>query len=94
MLRYFYHIANWLILWLYYICLICATGAVLGTLSHVVWAMCFVEQADYSYYAALGFLHGFQYAGVWAGGASIVICVMRARKEWLLKQGESKSSKE
>lgn len=77
---------HWFVIWLYYVCLICLTGATIGVLTHLLWAMCFVDAFDLGYYASLGFLHGFQYAGVWAGGASIVLCVIRARKEWLQRQ--------
>ena len=33
--------------------------------------------------AAWGYLHGLKYAGVWAGGTALVLCVMRARREHL-----------
>ena len=35
---------------------------------------------------ALGYLHGLKYAGVWAGGSALVLCVIRARREFLEKQ--------
>jgi signal peptidase II len=38
--------------------------------------------------AAFGFLNGFKYGSVWAGGAAIVLCVIRARKEFELRKSE------
>jgi len=77
--------ARWLIGWIYYICIICFIGGMLGIVSHVIWGRIFYEDFDIGYMASLGLIHGLQYAGVWAGGLSIVICVMRARKEYLAR---------
>lgn len=82
-------IPRWIGAWIYYICLICFAGSMVGLLSHLLFALLVVEQPDHGYYASLGLLHGLKYGGVWAGGLSIVICVMRARKEYLAKQPES-----
>lgn len=62
----------------------------LGLLTHMVFAILFVDNPDYGFYAAFGFTNGFRYGGVWAGGLAIVLCVMRARKEYLANhQGAS-----
>ena len=44
-----------------------------------------MDTPDYGFQSAFGFLNGFRYAGVWAGGAAIVLCVVKARKAHLLK---------
>ena len=67
----------------YYVCLICLAGAVLGVVSHLLWGWCFYEDFDPAFMAAWGYLHGLKYAGVWAGGTALVLCVMRARREHL-----------
>lgn len=80
-------ILRWLFDWLYFVSLVCMTGSLLGVSSHLAFALCFVETPDYSYYAALGFLHGLKYGSVWAGGVAVVLCVMRARNEYLKTNG-------
>lgn len=76
----------WLVAWLYYVSIICAIGAVLGVITHLLFGLFFQDQADYQFLAAFGFLNGLKYGSVWAGGAAIVLCVMRARKQYLLRQ--------
>lgn len=76
----------WLLGWLYYVCIICASGALLGMLSHLALGPLFVEDTDFGFLVAFGFLNGLKYAGVWAGGAAIVLCVIRARKNYLASQ--------
>lgn len=41
-----------------------------------------MDAPDYTYLAALGFLHGLKYGSVWAGGLAIVLCAMRAHREF------------
>lgn len=89
MLRIFAQIIRWLLTWLYFVSLICFAGALLGVLSHLLFAYFFQDAPDYGYLAAFGFSNGLRYGGVWAGGAAIVLCVLRARKEYLQRQGES-----
>ena len=74
---------RWLITWLYFVCIICSIGAMGGTVSHVLFAVFFKENPDHAYYASMGFVNGLNYGGVWAGGAAIVLCVLRARKQHL-----------
>ena len=83
-------ICRWIFGWVYYIALICFLGAMVGVFSHLVFALLVVEKPDYGYYASLGFIHGLHYSGVWAGGASIVICVIRARREFLSNQSDTR----
>ncbi|HAV13555.1 MAG TPA: hypothetical protein DCX06_08725 [Opitutae bacterium] len=92
MLKIITGIGRWIFYWLYYISLICLIGAVLGVLTHVLFALCFRDQADLAFYASFGFVNGLNYAGVWAGGAAIVLCVLRARKEYLATRAPEKES--
>ncbi len=69
--------------------LVCFTGALLGVLSHVLFGLCFMEAPDYGFLASFGLMNGLHYGGLWAGGMAIVLCVLRARKEYLQRQGES-----
>ena len=79
-------IFRWIFDWLYFVCLICFVGTVLGALSHLLWGLCFYDAPDHGYMLALGVLHGLNYGGVWAGGAAIVLCVIRARKEYMKQE--------
>lgn len=83
MIRVFGAVFRWLVAWLYFTSIICLIGAVLGIVSHVCLGPLFVSDPDYGYLAAFGFTNGFRYGSVWAGGAAIVLCVIRARKEYL-----------
>lgn len=81
-------IARWLFTWLYFVLIICFIGAILGVLSHVILGPLFFDEVDFGKLAAFGFSHGIRYGGVWAGGVAIVLCVLRARKEYLQRHGE------
>lgn len=89
MLRILIQTFRWLLTWLYFLLVICFVGALLGVLTHLLFGLCFMEAPDYGYLAAFGFTNGLQYGGVWAGGFAIVLCVMRARKEYLQTHEES-----
>lgn len=78
---------RWIAGWLYYVCLTCFFGAMLGVVTHSLYGWWFGEWPDRGYYAAFGFMNGLKYAGVWAGGLSLVLCVVRARREWLARHG-------
>jgi hypothetical protein len=89
MLRILGQTVRWLLTWLYYVLIICFIGAMLGVVTHVLFGLCFMDTPDYGFLAAFGFTNGLRYGGVWAGGFAIVLCVMRARKEFLQAQKES-----
>ncbi|MDQ8195482.1 hypothetical protein QEH59_13690 [Coraliomargarita sp. SDUM461004] len=89
MLQIFIQTLRWLLTWFYFVLIICFIGAVLGVLTHVFFGLCFMTEPDYSFLAAFGFTNGLKYGGVWAGGFAIVLCVIRARKEYLQTHGES-----
>ena len=82
-------IIRWFFTWLYFVLIICLAGAVIGVVSHLLFGLIFMDSPDYGYQAAFGFSNGLRYGGVWAGGFAIVLCVMRARKEYLQVQVES-----
>lgn len=92
MLRLIGQILIWLLTWLYYVLIICFVGAMLGAISHLLVGYFVVEDPDFGYLASFGFSNGLRYGGVWAGGFAIVLCVIRARKEYLQKHGESEES--
>ena len=82
-------IIRWFFTWLYFVLIICLAGSVIGVVSHLLFGLIFMDSPDYGYQAAFGFSNGLRYGGVWAGGFAIVLCVMRARKEYLQAQVES-----
>lgn len=88
MIRIFGAVYHWFMTWVYFVSIICLIGALLGVLSHVCLGPLFVKEPDFGYLAAFGFTNGFRYGSVWAGGFGIVLCVMRARKEYLAKHPE------
>ena len=79
----------WFFTWLYFVLIICLAGAAIGVVSHLLFGLIFMDMPDYERQAALGFSNGLRYGGVWAGGLSIVFCVIRARKEYLQAQVKS-----
>lgn len=81
----------WLLVWLYYVLIVCFIGAMLGVVTHLLFGFLFMDSPDYAFQAAFGFTNGIRYGGVWAGGLAIVLCVMRARKAYLKQNGESNS---
>ena len=89
MLRILSQIFRWLLTWLYYVSIICFTGALIGVVTHLLFGFFVMDAPDYGYQAAFGFSKGLRYGGVWAGGFAIVLCVMRARREYLQQQPES-----
>lgn len=58
-----------------------ALYAVVGWVTHPELAL--------DYRLAKGFLNGVFYAGVWATGIGLVLCVMRAHRERRARQGEA-----
>lgn len=85
MLPFFKQSLRWLLTWVYFVLVICFVGAILGVFFHVLLGPLFVEQPDFGFLAAFGFMNGLKYGSVWAGGLGIVLCVIRARKEYLAK---------
>lgn len=78
-------IIQWFVLWIYYVAIICFMGAMAGVATHLLYALVFREHPDLGYFASFGFMNGLNYGGVWAGGAAIVICVVRARNDYMAK---------
>jgi hypothetical protein len=86
MLKHILSILNWGFIWLYYVCLICFFGSLAGVITHLGYALIFATQPDYGYFAAFGFTNGLKYGSVWAGGAAIVLSVMRGHKNYQARQ--------
>jgi hypothetical protein len=82
-------IIRWILIWLCFVFIICLAGAFIGVVSHLSFGLIFMDMPDYKRQAALGFSNGLRYGGVWAGGLSIVLCVIRARREYLQAQVKS-----
>ncbi len=82
-------IIRWLLTWVYFVLLVCFLGALFGVISHMLFGLFFLDAPDYGYLASFGFSNGLRYGGVWAGGMAIVLCVIRARKEYLQKHADS-----
>ncbi len=80
-------VGRWVVTWLYFVSIILLIGATLGIITHLGFGLLFMDDPDYGYLAAFGFSNGLRYGTVWAGGVAIVLCVMRARKEYLAKHG-------
>lgn len=89
MFRLIGQILIWLLTWLYYVLLTCFLGAIFGVVTHLLFGVLFADEPDYGYLASFGFSNGLRYGVVWAGGFSIVLCVIRARKDYLHKHGKS-----
>lgn len=89
MLGIFAQTIRWLLTWLYFVLVICFAGALFGVLTHLLFGFFFMDAPDYGFLAAFGFSNGLRYGGVWAGGAAIVLCVIRARREYLQRHAES-----
>jgi hypothetical protein len=88
MLRILIQTIEWLLTWLYFALIICFIGAMLGVATHLLFGFCFMDEPDYGFLAAFGFTNGLQYGGVWAGGFAIVLCVIRAHKQYVQKHAE------
>ena len=89
MLNILRQIIRWFFIWLCFVLIICLAGAFIGVVTHLLFGLIFIDTPDYVYQAAFGFSNGLRYGGVWAGGLAIVLCVIRARKEYLQAQVKS-----
>ena len=75
-----------LVSWLYFVCVICFLGVLIGAITHLLFALLFVKNADIVYYASLGCMHGVKYSSLWAGGIALVLCFMRGHKNFSTKK--------
>lgn len=80
----------WLFTWSYFVLIICLAGACIGSLSHLLFGLCFLDDPKYWNLCIIGFSNGLRYGGVWAGGSAIVLCVMRARRQHIDRNVESR----
>lgn len=83
MINILWQIIRWFFMWLCFVLIICLVGAIIGVVTHLLFGLIFMNTPDYGYQAVLGFFNGLHYGGVWAGGLAIVLCVIRAREEFL-----------
>ncbi|MEC8613790.1 MAG: hypothetical protein VXY17_00100 [Verrucomicrobiota bacterium] len=79
-------IIRWFFIWLYFVLIVCLAGAFIGVVTHLLFGLIFMDTPDYGYQVVIGFSNGLRYGGVWAGGLAVVLCVIRARKEYLQAQ--------
>ena len=86
MLQILIQIIRWVLIWIYFVFIFCLAGALLGALLHILYGFCFMNDPDYWYLARFGFSNGAQYGGVWSGGLSIVLCVIIAHNELMLRK--------
>ncbi len=92
MIRFLGMALRWVAGWCFYVAVVLLAGAAAGAASHVVFGLLFLDPFDPGYLAAFGFFNGLKYGGVWAGGLAIVLCVMRARREYMARAGEEDAS--
>ena len=77
---------SWLVTWLYFVSIICFLGTLIVVITHLLFALLFVTDADIVYYVSLGCMHGIKYSSLWAGGIAIVLCFMRGHKKFTTKK--------
>ena len=77
---------SWLVTWLYFVSIICFLCTLIGVITHLLFALLFITNADIVYYVALGCMHGIKYSSLWAGGFAIVLCFMRGYKKFNTKK--------
>ena len=77
---------RWLVTWLYFVSIICFLGTLIGVITHLLFALLFITNADIVYYASLGCMHGVKYSSLWAGGIALVLCFMRGHKNFSTKK--------
>lgn len=71
--------------WIFYFLVCCATilsaGVVLGSVAFVIVGQMLPKDYETLFLLKKGAWVGFRYAGIWAGGVSIVLCIMRFKKK-------------
>lgn len=81
-----YNIGYWMFHFLKYVAIILLIGTVIGAVAFSALGNAFTDY-DAVFLLKKGISVGFRYAGVWAGGISIVFCIIKARKNYLKKHG-------
>jgi len=70
----------WLMRFSFYTAVILAAGMVIGGIGFVTIGGLFAKGYTCEFLFKKGASIGFRYAGVWAGGAAIVLCCMKAKQ--------------
>ena len=70
----------WLLRFSFYTGIILAMGTLIGSLGFIVIGSLFIKGYTCEFLLKKGAWIGFRYAGVWAGGAAVVLCCMKAKK--------------
>lgn len=74
-------VAHWAGCFLLYFSTTLLLGGLIGALLYLLVGSVTHPELPLGYRLSKGFLNGMFYAGVWATGLSIVLCVMRAHRE-------------
>lgn len=74
-------LGHWLGYFLFYLSTTLLIGGLVGALLYAGVGALTHPQIPFDLRLSKGFINGFFYAGVWATGLSIVLCVMRAHRE-------------
>jgi len=74
-------VAYWFGWFLTYLAIIIGLGAVIGSLLYTTLGLLTHPDLSWSERALYGMRDGSQYAGVWAGGLSLVLCWMKGYKQ-------------
>lgn len=69
--------AHWAGCFFLYLGAIILAGGLLGATAYLILGAITHPELAVSYRLSKGFLNGCYYAGVWAGGLAMVLCVMR-----------------
>lgn len=88
MFRWIRQLSISLLICLGYALAICLVTSGIGVISHLLIGGWVFEEPNYARLAKIGFHNGVRYGGLWAGGTSIVLCVMRARKQYLKRNSQ------
>jgi len=72
---------TWLAIWAAYAVAIIAIGSILGALLGPIVGLIMNQEYTFTGYMLKGLSIGARYAGVWAGGTAIVLCVLHANRK-------------
>ena len=71
----------WIVVFISYVSMILMMGILLGASGFVGFGLIFSDY-DFLFLLKKGAWVGLRYAGVWAGGIGIVLCIMKAKKKY------------
>ena len=88
----FKSIGYWTGWFIIYVGGIVALGAVVGSILYAIAGSFSHPDLHWTQRMLFGLRDGSQYAGVWAGGLSIVICFMKGHKQLYIASSETEES--